>query len=291
MKKILVATDFSERSDRAIRRATVLAKTTGASLALVHVVDDDQPASIVRAERQATGAVLEEQARSLNEIDGVACTFRVVLGDPFEGLAEAVRNEDADLLLVGPHRRQVLKDVFIGTTAERTIRASDRPVLMANGIPAAPYRHILVAVDLSSYSAGAIRTVRRLGLDTGAAVSVVHVFDASASGLVHRAAAVDDRVKDYVTRERKRASAELEAFLKDVDLTPVQKITRPEESSVAQTICAAARDTSADLVVVGTHGRTGVAKALLGSVAEQVLRSADRDVLAVPPARRDEGAV
>ena len=73
VKTILVATDSSSRSDRAVRRATLLAKELGASLSLVHVVDDDQPGRIVDAEREAAAAVLHDQARSLREIDGVDC--------------------------------------------------------------------------------------------------------------------------------------------------------------------------------------------------------------------------
>ena len=287
MKKILVATDLSERSDRAVRRATLLAKTSGASLSLVHVIDDDQPRRILRAEQQTAEAVLAEQTRSLREIDGLECASRIVLGDPFEGITAAVREDDADLLVIGPHRRQVLRDVFVGTTAERTIRASDRPVLMANGIPAGPYRHILVAVDLSGCSGDAVRAAQNLGLEAKAAVSVVHIFDAPATGLMVRASSTEDQIKDYLADEEERASGELAAFLKDLDLKPMQRFLKHNESSIAYTICAAAREASADLIVVGTHGRTGIAKTLLGSVAEETLRRSDRDVMAVPPSRDD----
>ena len=287
MKRILVATDFSERSDRAVRRATLLAKTSGASLSLVHVIDDDQPRRILRAEQQAAEAVLAEQTRSLREIDGLECASRIVLGDPFEGITAAVREDDADLLVIGPHRRQVLRDVFVGTTADRTIRASDRPVLMANGIPAGPHRHILVAVDLSGCSGDAVRAVQNLGLEAKAAVSVVHIFDAPAAGLMVRASSTEDEIQDYLADEEERASGELAAFLQDLDLKPMQRFLKHNESSIAYTICAAAREVSADLIVVGTHGRTGIVKTLLGSVAAETLRSSDRDVMAVPPSRDD----
>lgn len=285
MERILVATDFSERSDRAIRRAILLAKTTGASLILIHVVDDDQPDRILRAEQQAGEDVLAEQTLSLRKIDGLACTSRIVLGDPFEGITAAVREDNADLLIIGPHRRRALKDVFVGTTAERTIRASNRPVLMANGIPAAPYRNVLVALDLSECSAMAVRAVQQLGLETNAIVSVVHVFDAPAAGLMVQASSTKDQIREYLAEEEKRAAGELATFLKDLELTPTRQIMKHGETSTAHTICAVAQETSADLIVVGTRGRTGIAKALLGSVAEEVLRISDRDVLAVPPGR------
>ena len=72
LKNILVATDFSERSDRAIRRATLLAREFAASVAMVHSVDDDQPQPLIDNEREIAEKLLDEQARSLREIDGVA---------------------------------------------------------------------------------------------------------------------------------------------------------------------------------------------------------------------------
>ncbi len=285
MKKILVATDFSARSDRAIRRATLLATRFGASISLIHVIDDEQPKRIIKAERAAALALLSEQAQSLREIDAVACDHRIVLGDPFQGIIEAAGESGPDLLVIGPHRRQALKDVFIGTTAERVIRASRRPVLMANSVPAGFYRQVLVAVDLSDFSGDALRTVKSLGLAEHVAVSVVHVFDAPGTGLMRRASVAEDQVEDYLVDERNRAAAELTAFLSSVDFSPIRQVLKHSETSAAHSICSAAREVSADLVVIGTHGRTGIKKLLLGSVAEEVLRIADHDVLAVPPQR------
>lgn len=285
MKKILVATDFSARSDRAIRRATLLAKRFGASISLIHVIDDEQPKRIIKAEQAAALAVLSEQAQSLREIDAVACDHRIVLGDPFQGIIKAAEESAPDLLVIGPHRRQALKDVFVGTTAERTIRESRRPVLMANSVPASFYRHVLVAVDLSDFSGDALRAVMSLGLAEHAAVSVVHVFDAPGTGLMKRASVADDQVEDYLVDERNRAAGELTAFLSALNFSPIRQLLKYNATSAANCICLAAQEVSADLVVIGTHGRTGVTKLLLGSVAEEVLRIADHDVLAVPPQR------
>ncbi|MEQ9607429.1 MAG: universal stress protein [Kiloniellaceae bacterium] len=266
-KQILVATDFSTRSDRAIRRATLLAKDIGARLTLVHVVDDDQPRRIVQAERSATDAILEEQARTLQKADGLECDSRLVQGDPFEGIAQAADDRGADLVVIGPHRRQALKDIFIGTTAERTIRNSSRPVLMTNGIPAGSYQHVLIAVDLSECSADAVRALLNLGLERRVAVSVVYVIDSIADGEAD-------------------ASRKLDSFLASIHFDPIRRIVKPNESLTAATINKAARECTADLLVVGTHGRTGVADLLLGSVAQEVLRTATIDVLAVPPQRK-----
>lgn len=288
MRKILVATDLSERSDRAIRRATLLAKDFSAVMSLIHVVDDDQPPRLVKAKRQVATDLMAEHARTLQRMEGVECAFSVMLGEPFEEITKAARDEDADLVVIGPHRRQILKDVFIGTTAERTLRTSDRPVLMANGVPAGRYRHALVALDLSPCSSDAVSVVRELGLQKKVSISVVHVFDTPASGFMRRGSSTDDQIKDYIAEEQERASGELKAFLNQVGLKGMKEVLRPAEASIANTICEVANDLAADLVVLGTHGRTGVGKFLLGSVAEEMLGMADRDILAIPRRRSDE---
>jgi len=283
MKRILVATDFSARADRAVRRATLLARTHGASITLLHVIDDDQAMRIVKAERKAATELLSEQTRSLHEIDGVGCDYSIVLGNAFDGIVRAAEEIDCDLLVLGPHRRQALKDVFVGTTAERVIRGSGRPVLMANGVPASLYRHVLIAVDFSGCSAYAVRAVQALGLERRAIVSVMHVTDPPGTSLISRASLTESQVQDYLAEIEERAAAELRAFLVGLEFDPVRRLVKRNVTSVADTIGSAAREISADLVVVGTRGRTGVAKLLLGSVAEEVLRTAEVDVLAVPP--------
>ncbi|MZR32390.1 universal stress protein [Sneathiella litorea] len=287
MKSLLVATDFSERSDRAIRRATLLARTYDAAVMLIHIVDDDQPKRLIKAEEQAASKLLEEQARSLREIDGLECEFRIALGDPFEKIMQIGREEDVDLVIIGPHRRQILKDVFVGTTAERIIRTSDRPVLMANAVPAGAYRQILIATDLSDCSGDALRAAVGLDLIKKSDVSVLHVFDAPPTGLMNRASLSDDQIQDYLYNEEQRASLDLLAFLVEHDLRSVPSILKPAISSVEEVILSAAREISAEVIIIGSRGKTGLAKTLLGSTAEKLLCVSDHDILVVPPRLQD----
>ena len=77
MKHIMVATDLSERSDRALRRATLLARETGAALSVVNAVDDDKPRHIVERERDDADALLRRLTATLQEVDGVRKAFVV----------------------------------------------------------------------------------------------------------------------------------------------------------------------------------------------------------------------
>ena len=280
MRKILLATDFSERSDRALRRATLLARQFGASLTIVHVVDDDQPRRIVDSERDATSLLLRDLQATVQNVDGVACETSVVLDDPFAGIARAVEDETPDLLVIGSHRRQILRDVFVGTTAERTVRSVNCPVLMVNGPPLASYHHVMFATDLSEGARQAALRSVAIGILAGVAISVLHVFEA----LNTHFGMTREQRESYIADERAAATLNLSGFVNSVGLEMSQQTVRLAGTSTAEAILKAAKEFSADLVVVGTHGRTGFEKFFLGSVAEAVLRGADRDVLAVPPA-------
>ena len=283
MKTIVVATDFSERSDRAIRRAKLLAREFDAKIHLIHVVDDDQAQLIVLAEREASTKLLEELTHTLEKIDAVKCDFRVVLGKPFCGITQAAQDLGADLIVIGPHRRQLLRDILIGTTAERTIRTADCPVLMANGVPTGSYRQALATSDLSAYSETMIRNAKSLRLLDRLNVSLLHVFSALGTALMNRASMSDNEIQSYISGARKRARKEVESFIDRIKVDEISIILKPDTANIAETICETASELSAELIVIGTCSRSVIARVLMGSVTEGVLRNSDRDILAIPP--------
>jgi nucleotide-binding universal stress UspA family protein len=175
----------------------------------------------------------------------VQCDPQVVRGDAFAGIVTAGELADADLQVIGPHRRQILRDVFVGTTAERAIRTGLRPTLMANAVPAEPYRHILVAVDFSRSCRDAVETLLELGLASKTPVSAAHVFDTPARSLMSRASLGPEEIKEYLDEERRHAAREMEAFLRESHLAPARVILEPNESSTGLTICNTARSCSA----------------------------------------------
>jgi len=283
LEKVMIATDFSERSDRALRRATLLAKQFRASLVIVHAVDDDQPAHVVESEREIATDLLREMRASLRSVDSLDCEARVVLGDAFEALREAVEAEAPDLLVIGPHRRRLLRDIFIGTTAERTIRSVACPVLMVNAVPAGPYRHVLQTTDLSDGSRVALQRFARLGIGQAAQNAILHIFDVPELSLAIGHTLSDEWRQNHLETARKRASSQLAHFLAGARLGEVETILRHELTAAPHEIRKQAADDKADLIVLATHGRSGLAGLLIGSVTEQVLRVSEIDVLAIPP--------
>ena len=146
-----------------------------------------------------------------------------------------------------------------------------------------PYRTALAAVDMSDPSANAIRVGMSLGLPGATRLALVHAFEPLAKGKLVYAGLSQDSIDGYVADERDRASKELTAFLDANGLDAPGRSMRIEEGAPFAVIARVVAQLKPDVLIMGTHGRSGIAKALLGSVAEEVLRSLDIDILAVPP--------
>jgi universal stress protein E len=122
---IVAATDFSTRSNRALRQAGLLVRSPDAKLHHVHVVDEDQPTELVRIEEREAQRMLVEQIAAMPELQNIHCYPIVVKGHPFDGILRAAAAADADLVVMGAHRKHVLRDIFTGTTIERVIRGGN----------------------------------------------------------------------------------------------------------------------------------------------------------------------
>lgn len=285
MKHIMVATDFSERSDRALRRATLLARQTGAVMTLVTAVDEDRPRRLVDEEKREAEALLRDISATIRDVDGVRCEARAVMAEPSQAIVQVASDIAPDVLVIGPHRRQLFRDIFVGTTAERTIRNAPCPVLMVNAAPAAPYRYILLTTDLSDSSRDAIASYAKLNMADHAVHSMLYVFDAPMLRLAMTSAMTERERMLYIEDERQKASIALSAFIASLQFGSVDPLLRHEETTANHEILAAASEVPADLIVLATHGKHGLEKMLLGSVTEKVLRDSEVDVLAIPPLR------
>lgn len=284
---ILAATDFSTRSTRALRQAGLLAQNRNVALAVVHVVDDDQPLDLVELEKREAERILAEQVAAMPELRELECRPMVVAGAPFEGILQAATMTQANLIVMGSHRRSILRDIFTGTTIERVIRTGPFPVLMVNNEAQRRYERALAAVDLSENSANALRVADEAGLMTATAPTLLHAFIALAKGKMFVANADETSIDSYIASERQRAMDELADFLVTNNLGHYGWSLRLEEGAAFEVISRVVNEMRPDLLIMGTHGRSGLLKKILiGSVTEEALRSLDVDILAVPPVRR-----
>ena len=283
---IVVATDFSTRSNRALRQAGLLAQAGKAQLHIVHVVDEDQPEDFVRVEKREATRLLVEQVASMPELSGVRCNPMVTTGHAFGGILRTAESVSPELIVMGQHRKQVLLDMFVGTTIERVVRGGRYPVLMVNNEAQRNYERVVVPVDMSEAAAHAIRVALVTGLMREDTATILHAFSPMGKSKMISAGAHPATIDEYVNSENERALAELSNFLVSNDLGNKRWLLRAEEGSPMQVIGSTVSRTHPDLLVMGTNNRSGLSRALIGSVTEEALRCLKVDILAVPPAGR-----
>jgi nucleotide-binding universal stress UspA family protein len=282
---ILAATDFSTRSNRALRQAGMLAQVGNVQLHVVHVVDDDQPKELVCMEKREAERLLNEQLNSMPELRGVQPRPMVLAGDPFDGILRAAAGVRADLIVMGSHRKQILLDIFIGTTIERVIRNGAFPVLMVNNEAQRRYEEVLIPMDMSEASAAALRIAESTSLVGERRTTLLHAFWPVAEGRMFRGVN-QTGVDEHVASERQSAMDGLAAFLVANNLGAGGWTLRIEDGGVMEVISRAVAEMRPDLLVMGMHERSGLLRMFIGSVTEEALRSLNIDILVVPPRRR-----
>ena len=285
MKSLLLATDLSSLSERALLRAASLVRQFDCPWFILHVVDSDQPQLRVELEVEQIRRDLQARLGEFTERAGRAPEIWVEAGDPAPRIAECARWGHIDLLVMGVHRRNALRDVFVGTTLERVVRTCEKPVLVVNREPESSYRDLVLALDLSPTSARAVRAAKALGLMDGARCRAVHAFEPFAKVMLMNAGIATPMLDDHLSSEERNARLNLAGFLEEQGLLGVVGEQRVEEGLPMTVLRRVMADSPADLLVLGTRGMGGIKRVLIGSVADAALREFECDILAVPPGR------
>ncbi|MEY9411845.1 nucleotide-binding universal stress UspA family protein [Bradyrhizobium ottawaense] len=157
-------------------------------------------------------------------------------------------------------------------------------MLMVNNEAQRRYERVLVPVDMSETSAEAIRIGLSTGLLEQGGATLLHAFSPMAKTRLISSGASSAVITGYVESERHRAMEELTSFLVTNEFGTRRWSLRVGEGGPMQIITRAVEEKRPDMLVMGTHGRSGLLRALIGSVTEEVLRSLNVDVLVVPPA-------
>jgi nucleotide-binding universal stress UspA family protein len=303
IRNILVPIDFSRMSIGAIRDAQDVAEQFGATVHLAHVYHQQYPIGFmdpVLAAGEPGVSIEDHRERSLEEelatvarengLPESAPTHLCEGGSVFHEICRLAGAIPADLIVMPTHGRTGLRHVFLGSTAERVVQHSPCPVLvtrprkkgMKPAATAAVRRGgtILVPVDFSDASFEALEYAiahARQTADRLIILNAIHLSDElGTEGLgVYRLA-------DFRQTARWDAGREINQFLGAANFGEVSFETVIRIGKPADEICAVAEKRAVDLIITGTHGRTGLKHLVMGSVAEQVVRRARQSVLVVP---------
>jgi len=279
MKKFLMATDLSARSDRAVERAVMLAQEHDASLTIMHVIDDELPSMLADAQEDAAKQAIDEHVEKLAAGNRDRISIEVVCGRAHADILDMSEKIEADMIILGMHREDAFKDRFRGTTAERIIRAGGVPVLLAKDRVIHPYKKVIVGVDFSVHSRRAVEFAVRF-VPSGD-FHLIHAYGVPFEGFLYGHDTKRQVAQLHEVEFEKMMDEEMTTFLASLDDKGVGVERIMKQGTVREVIFDQARRLKPDLVVMGTHGRTGIAHAFLGSVAEDLLRAPPCDVLAV----------
>lgn len=285
-QSVLLATDLSPRSDRALDRALLLARQWRVPLVALTVVQADagmvsNPVLALSSDAVAQRAARRQAERRLRADLADATVppiVRVEQGELTGTVLEVARAERCGLIVTGVARHEALAGVLLGSTVESLARRAPIPLLVVRERARAAYTQVLVTTDFSGHARHALQVA--VALFPQAAFTLFHAF-----GNPYPLLAGMDVEQ---ARQAGRAAAEAQARL-FLDATPL-----PAHVRAGITLRLAYGDAGlllrehgaehlGELVVLGTQRRAGLTGLLLGSVAERVLELAQSDVLVVPP--------
>ena len=288
--KILFATDFSEASHRALSHAVEFARRYKAELTILHcrTLFADDPHNIEfrflddEKYEDCLKGNLGEVAQRVDK--GIECKTAIVRNvSPAAGILDFCHEERPDLVVMGTHGRSAIGHFFLGSVAEKVVRYAPCAVLTVGRHRSeedrTSYRKILVPFDFSPHSCQAARHAREIASFYQARVEVFYTveqevhpafFDVWVNAIQHRV----DEIAENVRKELVGALGEEHA--EQVDVHVRIGIDRSDREIVRY-----AAEHKPDLIVMGTHGLSGIDHALLGSTTERVIRQADCPVLAI----------
>jgi nucleotide-binding universal stress UspA family protein len=266
IEKLMVATDGSQYSESAVREAISLAKICSSNLIAVSVVktniefDSVLPQFVEKNEQEAIKHLESVKAQAAKE--GVNCTTIVSLSEePYEDIVRHASKNHADMIIMGTYGKTEMKRLMMGSVTAMVIGHAPCNVLVVPLHAKVECRNIILATDGSKYSEAAASEA--IGIAKRCGTYLIVISTASSEAEIASA-------KDNVNKVSEAAEKE------GVKTTPVIAKGKPYEA-----IIETSKQKKADLIVVGSHGRTGLARLLMGSVTERVIGHTEVAVLVV----------
>jgi len=268
-KPILLATDMTARCDRAFDRALMLAKLWETRLIVVHVLDPKQAKKKGLVPKEARIQLEEE----LPETD-VDVQFIIEMGNIGELVIETAKRERCGLIVTGVGHYDGFSDIFLGSPVDHIVRHADVPVLIIKRKPVKPYRSILIATDFSDCSMTALNSAAEMFPEVP--LHLVHAYNVPYSGWLKS----DQVAKDIGSEEEKL----MERFLAQTTISNAtfkRLKASNEKGELGVALFNKIKKVQPDLIVLGTHGRTGFMRASMGNNARVLLGWLKQDVMMV----------
>jgi nucleotide-binding universal stress UspA family protein len=272
--KILCPTDFSRGAEQALRVAKRIARETNAELVIAHAWHTP-PTDIEGAYGFGNPEEHEAEAKhDLEEVDVKGAKRKLLHGTPWREIVSLLEKEHFDLCVIGSRGRTGIERVLLGSVAEKVVRHAPCSVMAvrADGEDdVKPFMHALVPTDFSDSAKHALACAATIVPEKGL-ITLLHVLEvpASLSGIVP-----DEIGRDLDRKVTQSLKKELERVEPAARSETIHRVGYPG----AETLAAIDHDKTIDLVVIGANGRSGIKRAIVGTVAEKTVRHARCPVL------------
>jgi nucleotide-binding universal stress UspA family protein len=291
---LLVPYDGSDPSRAALKFALAIA-AGGAKVTLINIVDETtvmaqsvsssmvafDPTPLMEA-LDTQGAVVLDDAAAECRAANVTATKELVHEQPVAGILAAIKKHAIDLVIMGTHARKGVARTFLGSTTEGVLRSSRIPVLTVrtvDRVASAPFATALVAVDDSETADVAVAVAAMLARTAGTQIIAAHAVDTET--LYENSLAYGFDPTQLADDMRAEGSAIVQRSLQRASLAPDTPVAIVE-GHPADALIKEADARHATVIVAGSHGRRGLRRFFLGSVAESIVRNSDIPVLVVP---------
>lgn len=293
VRRIQAATDLSESAGQAVERAARLAAEQGVQLDLLHVVKESALESLRSLLWQTPGMPerlvdhvrksLQEQASEIAARVSITTTSRVAIGRVLPEILATCATDD--LLVIGAHGQNWVRDVILGTTAERLLGKCPGPVLVVKRAPTSAYREVLVAADLSACSQSALRAAIQLA--PNAHITVIHAFEVPFEGQLQRAGVAETQIEILRQEGKQKAIVAIRDLIYRASNATQRIDYVVEHGHVLGLIRDREGAQNADLIVVCKRARSLAEAWLLGSMTRHIVSDSKCDVLV---AQQDTGS-
>ena len=297
-KNILFVADGAIEPGPALQRAVALARTNDARLSVIDVVEEQESSVEIESDfgsdlnsilKEHRRHALERMVEPFNEPDDIIYT-RVLTGTPFIEVIRCVLSNRHDLIIKACRPPEGLSERLLGSNDMHLMRKCPCPVWIERPAATLPYRKILAAVDpVDEESKDSARLVMdlasALAQRESAHLSVVHVWRLHGESMLRSGFAriSEAELERRIEQTRLCHQDKLNRLLAQYDLSTNAPDVHLLKGNPAATVDGLTRDLDADLIVMGTVGRTGIPGFFIGNTAEEVLQSTTASVLAVKP--------
>ncbi|MDQ7039157.1 MAG: universal stress protein [Aquificota bacterium] len=287
--KVLVPVDFSEITNATLRTAKRICEAHGGEVILFHAVSpvlyipypeslsvDVIDVKVLQDIETKKRREAEEKLKGLQEfLKPVKSRALVEVGDPRDLILEMEEKEDPDIVVIGSHRKGLVEKILIGSTAEKVVKHSLKPMIVIKGFEPTFSRKVVLAYDFSKTAEDMTDFALRFLKPFRVSVEILHVEEPIDIPVVER---IGEAIYAKYREEKKKYMRTVEGRFREAGFE-VSSVFREGDDPAEEIVRRVREDGDLDMLLMGSRGLSGLKRVILGSTSTEVFRRVDIPIL------------